>query len=503
MSEIWGLAVATVAGAVISSAGAKSAANKTNAANQSIADSTNQTNWNQYLLSRGVSTGELSGVPAGNVNTVLPIGFTINGAPAEQALMNRIFSVGNTGAKYDEPGYATSGTNINSFLAANPQVRTDLEKMLDPANGGDGRTVEQWLHDDAEAGDPNFLQQLTNHANASKQVAVQQQQSVTLPPQYQKLLDYGPQTLDQLYGGGFLAQQQAAQGGINDARLKLAGTVQQGIDEQRLKFGDLNAGQLSGLDRILSTNTAGSKGIYDASMLSADTYANAVKQATSDELQRQMAQRAIKGFTGEGSGDNLLRARTLAAGYQAAGGARAAAGVDQAKRLYDIGNTDATGRFNVNSDYLKALSTLLNSNGTAANASALLQNNTDNAAIINNDLSTRLGTMGQAGQLVTQKLGIDQQLAGAQYNDINALLQSLGFFKQNQPATPGTTAPTYQTPVNNGQIIGAGISAGASGLSNYYQNQSLINALKGVGSNSGGLNAYNNAPVGASYNLGG
>ncbi len=252
--SVWiagGTVVAGVAGGLISANGAKSAANSANAANQAIADATNKQNWNQYLLSRGVSTGDLPGVAAGPVNTVLPLGFTINGAPAEQALMNRIFSVGNAGAQYDEPGYATSGTNINSFLAANPQVRTDLEKMLDPANGGDGRTVEQWLHDDAEAGDPNFLQQLTNHANQSKQVAVQQQQQIALPPQYQKLLDYGPQTLDQLYGGGFLAQQQAAQGGINDARLQLAGTVQQGIDEQRLKYGDLTAGHLIGLLAVI------------------------------------------------------------------------------------------------------------------------------------------------------------------------------------------------------------------------------------------------------------
>src|SRR6187399_766278 len=82
MAEVWGavaLGAAGIAGGIISGNSAKKAQQAQNAQNAKIAADTNAQNWNQYLLQRGVNPGGIAGVSGNNVNTVLPIGFTMNG----------------------------------------------------------------------------------------------------------------------------------------------------------------------------------------------------------------------------------------------------------------------------------------------------------------------------------------------------------------------------------------------------------------------------------------
>jgi hypothetical protein len=487
MAEVWGAAAIggaiSLGGSLIAGNATKKAQQAANTANAKIASDTNAQNWNQYLLQRGVNPGGIAGVSGSNVNTVLPLGFTLGGQPAEQAIFDQIMKAGQGAAQFDDPNYTFSDENISSFFEAHPEVQSDLSTML--SESGDKRSVPQWLRDNAAAGDTNFTNQLKQHSNIAKDTYTQ---SLQLPPQYQKLLQYGPETLDALYGGEYLRNQQGYQGQINDARTALAGTVQQRINELRTKYGELNQGQLSDIDKILAARTQGSQGIYDATLTQADTYANAVKQATADELQRQQAQRALQGFIGEGSGDALMRARTLAGGYQAAAGARAQAGVDQAGRLYGINDADATSRFGVNSEYMKALTTFLDADARAAEGQANLENQTDNASVYSNDVATRLANLGVGGQLVTQRQGIESAQAAKPYEGINQMLSALNFFR-NTPSTPGTVSPTYSQPINSGQIAGGAISSVGTGLANYYQNKSLTDAIKGLG-NTGSSTGY-------------
>jgi len=495
-------AVIGIGGSLIAGNAAKKAQQAQNTANAEQAAAANEANWNQYLLSRGINPGGLAGVPGGAgsaVNTVLPLGFTAYGQGLEQVLLNRILGI----SPSMSPGNVSPQMSLSddavaqAYFDSDPGFAAEYNRHMawSDANrppGEDDRTPVQWLRDHLAANPDSmgdFQTFVTNTYGGGGTTGgggggTTSTESWVLPPQYQRLLDYGPQTLDALYQGQFLAQQQAKQDEINAARSQLAGTEQMKIDELRKKYGELNQGQLSDLDRILQTRTTGSQGIYDAAMLQADTFANAAKQATENELQRQSAQRALAGFVGSGSGDALMRARTLAQGYQQASGARAQAGVEQANRLYGINEADATGRFGVNSEYLKALTGFLDSNARAAEASALLQNTTDNAALFSNDVQTRLANLNAGGGLAQTKLQLDQLAAQAPYNDINALLGTLQFFRQNQPGTPGYTAAQYEQPISGGQIAGSALGSLGQGLSSYYQNNQLINAIKGL--NTGG-----------------
>lgn len=494
MAEVWAAAAITTGGALVGGLiqgnATKKAQQAQNNANAKIASDTNAQNWNQYLLQRGVNPGGLSGINGDFVNTVLPLGFTMGGQPAEKAIFDQIMAIGGGGqAPAKMAGMSPdqmSDQQLQTYFDTDPGFAAEYERNRSGSQGTDNRSPVEWMRGflrEQPEGLAGF-QQYTQDLDAKNQAAYESGQSkYELPEQYKKLLQYGPETLDKLYGGQFFNDQMGYQGKINDARTALAGTVQQRINESRQKYGELNQGQLADIDKILAARTTGSQGIYDAELTQADTYANAVKQATNDELQRQQAKRAMQGFIGEGSGDALMRARTLAGGYQASAGARAQAGTNQATRLYGINDSDATSRFGVNSEYLKALTQFLDADARAAEGQAGLQNAQDNASVYSTDMTNRLNYMNAPGQLTSQWQGIEQAQAQLPYAGINSMLSALNFFR-NTPSTPGTVAPSYTQPLGSGQIAGGAITGAASGLADYYKNQQLISAINGMGGGS-------------------
>jgi hypothetical protein len=128
---------------------------------------------------------------------------------------------------------------------------------------------------------------------------------------------------------------------------------------------------------------------------------------------------------------------------------------------------------------------MLDADARAAEGQANVANMTDNASVYSTDMMNRLNYMNAPGQLTSQYQGIEQAQAGLPYAGINSMLGALNFFR-NTPGTPGTVAPSYEQPLGNGQILGAGITGAAQGLAGYYQNAQLANAIKGLGNSSTG-----------------
>jgi hypothetical protein len=546
-----------IAAAAISAIGSGVAANATkNAQNKANDTAAKQAadaqaaQWNQYLLSRGINPGML-GVPgaAGSaVNTILPLGANINGIPAEQLILQNLF--GRSGLVPAAPEEFTSDANIEAFLQANPDV---LQQITDNMAGSDDtRSPAQWLKDhvsqtEAQAGGGTFTDSLKNFAQQAAQQAATGGAG-NIPQGVTDANAAALASINKVYNGGFLEDELNALKGITDARTALANTgyarnaeLRGGIDDVlKTRLGaaqDILGTQLGGLDAVLGSRRgaandilgtelsalanlrgvgeAGAQGIYGAELTGADTYENAVKQAVSRSLEQNKASRALRGFSGDSSGDALLRARTLAGGYQQAGGARAQAGINLQKLLSDVRRQEAAGQLTSRSksatslgdasvqDALARLAAntgfattkgsanelaslgragILDSDVERAIAGANLQNAGDNATLIGSNITRQLGSTGLANSLFGQQLNLQNQAAGAKYADINALLGPLGFLRQQQPATPGVIQPNIQPTINSGQIFGSGLSAVGSSLSNYFNNKSLIDALnKGNG----------------------
>lgn len=88
---------------------------------------------------------------------------------------------------------------------------------------------------------------------------------------------------------------------------------------------------------VRDARTTGAKGVYDAELLRADTFAQSSEQALNRLLAAQSAERARRGFGGGSSGSDLTRARLTADYTQRGAGARADAGVNYQGRLSDAG----------------------------------------------------------------------------------------------------------------------------------------------------------------------
>ncbi len=283
---------------------------------------------------------------------------------------------------------------------------------------------------------------------------------------------------------------------------------------------DLLSTQLSGLSNVRNVGETGANNIYGAELNSAATYEEAVKQAVTRTLEQQRAQQALKGFSGGSSGDALLRARTLADGYQKSGGARAQAGVNLQGLLAQVRSAEATGQLgarSANSSSLGAaniddsLARLAANNQFATTKGSSLENNAieqmlaklrqanaqagildadaamqvgqanlDNAgnyaAVLGGDINRQLGSTGLANGIGQGNNALAATGAQAKYSDINALLSTLGFFRSG--ATPSNPVqPNIQPTINNGQIIGSGLSALGSAGMDWANTQSLIKAL--------------------------
>lgn len=472
--------IASMAGSLISGNATSKAQDSANATNESLANAANQQAWNQYLLSRGTSPG-MNGVPAGDVNTQLPLWATINGAPAEQSLFNSIISAGGLNAKspidLTDPNAFASLDQTKAFIEANPDVAKELQSYLDGI--GDTRSVAQWLYDDIAEGDPNFTNQLKNFSKAQNdQLAADAASRSALPSNYQSLIDSALGTVGGIYDGSLLGEEMGALQPVLDARSQLGDLYQVRNDEQRTKLGDVLNTQLSGLDEILGARTGAAQSIYDANLLKADTYGESALEAVNRVMAQQQAKNALRGYTGGSSMDDLVKARTMAPALQEGAGARAQAGVDYQTLLGQARESDALGRYDVRSTNAQSLAQILDADAAMQKTNAEIQNAMDRMGLVTNDVSRRVGNVGVPGQMYQNQVALNNLTYDQNFQDLDAVLKRLSALNTGGAVqTPTYTTPTITPVLNSGQIAGSAITSGVQTGMDYYSTQQLINAL--------------------------
>jgi hypothetical protein len=220
-----------------------------------------------------------------------------------------------------------------------------------------------------------------------------------------------------------LASRTAGAGGIYDATVQGAGGVRDAATQAAQREHDVNVSKLAellgvrreaaeqiysattrGATGVRDARTTGARGIYDAELLSADTYAQSNEQALARMLAQQQATRRRQGFGGGSSGSDLTRARTTADYIQKGAGARAQAGVGYAGRISDAGVGYATdvGRADVGRATTVGQASEADSAAKLAAAVALARQigatNTNYAANVGNAGVTRAGTLASAGE---------------------------------------------------------------------------------------------------------
>lgn len=476
-------------GSLISANGAKKAQQSANATNTQLAADKNNFDWNSYLLSRGVQgNGVSAGVMPSNptaVNTSLPLWATINGAPAEQAIIEQLLGMGGFGPSSTiSPVVAGQGMTVEqakAYLDANPALRDETAQWLQ--SQGETRNVYQWVADDSRENPGSVhLAQYNDWAAAKNQAASEMPDPGAVPAEYQALQDAAVKAAGGIYDGTYYSQEQAGLAKIAQDRLAAAALIGDRNLEMRLKSGDITQAELDGLDQVLAARKSGAQGIYDADLLSADTYQQSAMQALNRALNEDKANRARQGYVGGSSGNALTRARLTADSLQSAAGVRSQAGQNLATRLAGAGESDALGRLSTNSDAARRLATILDSDASLATANAKTQNSTDALALLSNDIQRRLGGVNLPASLFSNSVGMKTNAANSQYSSLDALMSRLNQFKTN--ATPsGYVTPNVQPVINSGQVAGAALSQAGSSLSDYLSTQSLI---KAIGGNTGG-----------------
>ena len=415
-------------GGLVAANGTKKAQQAANSANAAQAAEQNKFNWNSYLLQRGINgNGAATGTIPTNgqaVNTFLPLWSQLNGAPTEEYLINQILGIGAA----PDPNAWLSLENATAALAANPQMREMLVAHL--AQDGDTRSPEQWLYDDLAAGDTNS--EFVGALKGVHQAKIDDfAKSGQIPAEYVALQGKAVGAVNDLYDGRYLEQEYGALGPILAARLKAA-------------------------EDIYGATETGARQVYDADLVSADTYGQASMQALNRALAQQQANRARQGFVGTGSGSDLTRARLTADSYQQAAGVRAKAGQDLAGRLSNAGVGRAT-------------------TVGAANEQDALQR----LGLLTNDVSRRLGSVNLPAQLYQNQTSMKALAENSKYTGIDALLQRLNNFSTKAAPASFATANT-QPVINSGQIAGGVISNLGSIVGDYMSNKALMTQLNKI-----------------------
>lgn len=414
-----------------------------NATNERIANQTNTTNQQNYLLQRGVSSGAIPGIAAGNVNTQLPLWATIDRQPAEQALFNQIIGIGQSGAvDVNNPSSYASINQVREYLAANPEEAAGIQAML--TQTGDTRDPVQWLHDhttttEQDDGGGQFTTKLKAFAQKTNAAL-----GTGIPSQYQDLQNAAVNAAGRIYNGGFLTDEMNALAPALDARLRLGELEMERNAELRGK----------------------TKNIYDAELLQADTYGQAALEAVNRVLAQQAAKNATRGYSGGSSMDDLVAARTLAPAVQAGAGVRAQAGVNYQTRLASI----------------------LDAEAKKVSENAKIQNAIDRLGLISGDITRQLGGVNLPGQLFQQQTSLGQLAEGQKYASLDAMLSRLNALNTGgQVQAPQQVVPQVGSVLNSGQIAGSALSSLAGMGMDYFTSQSLIKALNANNAMKGGL----------------
>lgn len=367
--------VVGIGGGLIAANNAKGATAKSNDTQQKIADNANIYNQQMYNLSRGI---DANGNP---VNTTLPIGFTTStGQPLEQDLMQQILGIGPAYAAANAPITLTGTTDqTGQYFKDNPDVATSLQAYLQ--QNGDTRAPAQWLSDHlAENPNSDWL------------------------PRLQSWVDQKNKTITSTNAP--------------------YGALQPGADARNSIINALLTGQ-TGADRMAMLDP-----IAAARARQGQAYTQAAGEATQKALDQQKALAALRGFTGNSSTDDLLRARIMASGATQAGQFNAAAAVTNAQERQQVSDQNIQ----------------LQMAGLSAPIQAVLQDAQAKQAGISN-----------------------------QYASLDAILARLKQFQTGSGSPATSVIPQVQPVTNTGMIAGSAISNIGQGLFNYSTYNSLMN----------------------------
>lgn len=572
--------VGIIAGGLIGGKSTKDAQNSANDANARAQAEQNRIARENFMYSRGVD-------PSGNtVNSRLPLWSTINGTPSEQYLLNNIFqSAGilpGSGASSGQPALSggvaeyNSLDNINKFLET-PKGQQVLAEINAAREGSDDpRSPAEWLRDHVTATEQgngtfsNLLKEfVSGPAGANSPVAPTGPSATpTLAPQaIQDLQNAVLKNTQGIFNGDIRNEELAAMQPVFDTNTLLGGIQAKRNAEMRTGSQSISDAEMAGLADLLGVRKTGLNSIYDdavgtagnvygartgaaegvygastdaannlyaargrgaqdvygADLKYADTYKDAALQALQRVLAQQGARNAIKGFEGASSGDALLRARTLAGGYQQSAGVRANAGQSLAQTMakagesqaFDLGTAgitragslgqagiskaqdigkasgsrttglaganemDAIGRMTSNVNNVTRKAGIFDSDAEKAALNARLQNETSRAGIVGNDITRRLNSAGAPARTYSDILGINNAARNEQFAGVDNVLKRLGLFTSTNstPPTPGYVP--VQPNINTGQIIGSTLGQIGQGYLQYQNNRDLINALRG------------------------
>lgn len=428
------IVVGGVGGSLISANSAKNAQQGANQANADIAARQSQDAYNAWLASRGISPGTTGLGTAGSaINTTLPLWSTINGQPTEQYLLQSILNRSGVGT---DPNQWLTEANVSSYLSANPDVRAQIEQNL--SGSGDSRTPEQWLYADLSEGDTNS--DFISGVKAAHQTRLA---ASGIPSEYQSLQDAAVASAGKIFNGGYLDEELNALAPALAARRAAADLGFERNNEMRSRIED----------------------IYGAEMTGADAYGNTAMDAANRVIAQNSAKRRLQGFSGGSSYDDVLRMRTLAPALNEGAQARATAGINRAKNLSSVLDTDVK----------------------IGQQNADLQNAIDRLQLVTGNINRQVSSTNLPAQLYSNQVQMGNLAKDASYSDIDALIKRLGLFSSGNSTPPTPTYAQVQPVTGTGQIAGQAISSVAGALGNYWSTKSLINAMGGGGLSSKGI----------------
>ena len=409
----------TIGGGLIAGNSTRKAQQGANAANAAIADQQSRDALNAWLMSRGVNVLGLTN--QGTLSTNGQGGPTA--APDWEAYLTanpdvRAWAVrnGRDPLQFAAEHYYRYGINEGRYL---PTVASASESGESSVSSAVNTTLPLW----ATIGDKPAEQWLFDRILTTSGLNGDGT-GPTVDPRYQALQDNALTTAESLYNGGMLDTELAALSPALAARAEAARLQHDRNTELRNRIGD----------------------VYSAELTAADAFGNSAMEAVNRAMAQQQARRAVQGFSGGSSFDDLTRARTLAPAITQGALARAQADVNKATRMGQVLDADAN----------------------IAQQNAKLQNALDRLNFIVNDQERRRVNVGLPGQLYQQQQNMETMATEDAYRDIDAFLRRMGLFSSNN-ATPPTPVYAKVEPVmGTGQIWGSAIQSGAQALGSMY-----------------------------------
>jgi hypothetical protein len=362
--------------------------------------------WLSDFLRENPSSEPARALENTSVNTTLPLGFTINEKPAEKTLYETLIGLSPQFNDPTNISVFAGRENVERFLAANPNDAAEIAAMLaengDPrspvewtmahiretekgngefstllrefATGENAAIIERAavpegisnLQDQAETFAGGLFDGSALERELAALLPVEEARLALAEIERDRLIEQRERSADILntesagledllrtrLGGAdeIMGAERDAAGRLLGARTSTAEglfgarnlTAEELFAAEELAARDLFGVRGTAAERQFDSLESGARGIYDADLNAAAIYDEATQLAVQDAIGRLDAQRARQGFAGGGSGDDLMRARVLAEGFNKSAGQRGEAGQSLAQRLAAAGAGRAT-----------------------------------------------------------------------------------------------------------------------------------------------------------------